>query len=102
MKVTGKCIRWGFSKASLQPISSLRIKFWLIQDKMKNKDTEINFSQSYFFKQYLFLLIYFSFFATMWGVWVLSSLTRDQTSAPCIGSTVLTIGRPGKSPKANF
>ena len=37
-----------------KPISSLRIKFWLTQDKMKNKDTEINFSQSYFFKQYVF------------------------------------------------
>ena len=30
-------------------------------------------------------------------MWNLSSLTRDQTPAPCIGSTVLITGLPGKS-----
>ena len=30
-----------------------------------------------------------------------SFLTRDQTQAPCIGSTVLATGPPGKSPLGN-
>ena len=29
-------------------------------------------------------------------MWDLSSTTRDQTHAPCLGSTVLTIGPSGK------
>ena len=32
---------------------------------------------------FLFLI----FLATPGGMWDLSSLTRDQTSAPCVGST---------------
>lgn len=31
-------------------------------------------------------------------MWYFSSLNRDQTSAPCTGSTVLTTGPQGKSP----
>ena len=31
-----------------------------------------------------------------------SSLTRDRTCTPCIGSAVLTTGPPGKSPKTHF
>ena len=32
-----------------------------------------------------------------WGMWGSSSLTRDSTWAPCIGSTVLATGPPAKS-----
>ena len=32
-----------------------------------------------------------------WGMWDLSSLTRDQTLIPCIGRWSLTTGPPGKS-----
>ena len=37
------------------------------------------------------------FFFWPCGIWDLSSQTRDQTSAPCIGSSVLTIEPPEKS-----
>ena len=40
---------------------------------------------------WVFLLLLFIFFDC--GMWDLSSLTRDQTHAPCTGS----IGPPGKS-----
>ena len=36
-------------------------------------------------------------FASLCGIWDLSSHTRDRTCAPCSGSTVLTAGQPGKS-----
>ena len=29
---------------------------------------------------------FFFFQATLWGIWDLSSLTKDQTCAPCIGN----------------
>lgn len=32
------------------------------------------------------------------GMWYFTSLNRDQTSAPCNGSTVLMTGPQGKSP----
>ena len=37
------------------------------------------------------------YFASLCGIWDLSSHTRDRTCAPCSGSTVLTAGQPGKS-----
>ena len=40
-------------------------------------------------KFYIYLFIF--------GMWDLSSSTRDQTCAPCIGSAVLTTGPPGRS-----
>ena len=33
----------------------------------------------------------------LWGMWDLSSPTKDRTCIPCIGSEVLTTGPPGKS-----
>lgn len=35
-------------------------------------------------------------------MWDLSSMTRDQTHAPCSTSVVLTTGPPGKSPIISF
>ena len=46
------------------------------------------------------ILFYFIGRATL-GIWYLSSPSRDQTCASCIGSRVLTTGPPGKFPK-NF
>ena len=37
------------------------------------------------------------FFPMLCGTWDLSFPTRDQTRAPCSGSTVLTTGLPGNS-----
>ena len=34
-----------------------------------------------------FIFLFFPFLAVPRGIWDLSSLTRDQTHAPCIGST---------------
>ena len=42
------------------------------------------------------------FLAMLHGMWDLSSLTRDQTHVPCIGSTVLTTELPGKSNLGHF
>ena len=39
----------------------------------------------------------FFFPVTPRGMWDLSSLTRDRTHAPCIGSAVLTTGSPWTS-----
>ena len=39
----------------------------------------------------------FFFFFQLGGMWDLSSPSRDQTHASCIGSAVLTSGPPGKS-----
>ena len=39
----------------------------------------------------------FYLWTVLHGMWDLSSLTRDQTCAPCISSTVLTTALPGKS-----
>ena len=44
---------------------------------------------------YLFFFIIVYFLATSWGMWDLSSSSRDQTCALCIGNTgVLTTGKP--------
>ena len=40
---------------------------------------------------------FFNLLVALHSMWVLSSLTRDQTDAICIGSRVLTSGPPGKS-----
>ena len=40
---------------------------------------------------------FFFLFATLQGMWNLSSQTRDRTYIPCIGSTVLSTGPSGKS-----
>ena len=52
---------------------------------------------------FLFLLFFFFFnfyfLAKSYNMQDISSLTRDQTCAPCIGSTVLTTGLTGKSCK---
>ena len=47
----------------------------------------------------LLLLFNFYFLAKSYSLQDLSSLTRDQTCAPCIGSTVLTTGLTRKSYK---
>ena len=52
----------------------------------------------------LFLLLFKKIFlAVSCGMWNLSSLTRDWTSGPCIGSArILTTGPPGKSHNQTF
>ena len=40
--------------------------------------------------------------AAPWGMWELSSPTRDRTCTPCIASAVLTTGLPGKFPEGTF
>ena len=47
-------------------------------------------------------LFFFSFLAAYQGMWDVSSLTRDWTSAPCTGSAVSTTGPPGKSQEELF
>ena len=54
---------------------------------------------------FFFLFIYLAVLGLSCDTWTLqlqhmgsSSLTRDQTHAPCTGSTVLAAGPPGKSP----
>ena len=44
-----------------------------------------------------FQLLGYHFLAMPWGMWDLSSLTRDQTHAPVVEDGVLTTGRPGMS-----
>ena len=44
-----------------------------------------------------FAFNFLSFLAVPHGMWDLSSLTRDPTHIPCIGSAVLTTGPPRKS-----
>ena len=51
-----------------------------IQKKKKKKKT-----LEYHTERYL-LIFFFFFFAALHSAWDLSSLTRDQTHAPCIGS----------------
>ena len=48
-----------------------------------------------FLKNYLCV---FNFLATPYGMWDLSSPTRDRTCMPCTGNRILTTGLPGKSP----
>ena len=43
------------------------------------------------------IVIFFFLFATLRGMCNLSSLTRDRTYIPCIGSAVLSTGPSGKS-----
>ena len=52
----------------------------LLYKKKKKKTLE------YYTERYL-LIFFFFFFAALHSTWDLSSLTRDQTHAPCIGST---------------
>lgn len=42
--------------------------------------------------------IYMYIFGMLHGMWYFASLNRDQTSAPCNGSTVLMTELQGKSP----
>ena len=42
------------------------------------------------------LHLFMYLFLPNWGMWDLSSLSRDQTHIPCVGSRVLTTGPPGK------
>ena len=55
---------------------------------------------SFFFL--FFLLLLKKILATPGGMWDLSSPTRDQTHAPCIGSQISTTGPLGKFPKLSF
>ena len=52
-------------------------------------------SQFFFMKASKILL--YIYLAVPGGIWDLSSLTRDQTHTPCIGSAILTTRPPGKS-----
>ena len=62
----------------------------------------LTFSEGFFVCLFWFLSGFFFFFASPNGMQDLSSLTRDWTCAPCIGSTVLTTELPGKSPVLFF
>ena len=61
----------------------------------------INFSWSIVALQNKFTF-FFSFCLRPCSTWDLSSLTRDQTCSPNLGSTVSTTGPPGKAPHQWF
>ena len=46
----------------------------------------------------VYLFIYL--LTVQYGMWDLSTPTRDWTQVPCFGSRVLSIGQPGKSPES--
>ena len=48
------------------------------------------------------LFLFNTFLAAYRGMWDVSSLTRDWTSAPCIGSVVSTTGPPGEVPRGTL
>ena len=50
-----------------------------------------------FFFPYAFVFLFLIFMVVPHSMWDISSPTRDQTYAPCIGSAVLTTGLPEKS-----
>ena len=54
----------------------------------------VHSSHSDFLSLFFLILV---FFAMLCGMKNLSSLTRVQTHAPCIGSAVLTTGPPGST-----
>ena len=50
-----------------------------------------------FIKFVTILLLFYALVFSPWGLWGLSSLTRDWNHAPCIGSQSPTTGLPAKS-----
>ena len=48
------------------------------------------------------LFLFNTFLAAYRGMWDVSSLTRDWTSAPCIGSVFSTTGPPGEVPRGTL
>ena len=96
-------ISWTEEPDGLHSRRSQRVRHDWASDHILHHFIQYNVPKSYLWtaKDFVAVLLLFNFYflAKSYSLQDLSSLTRDQTCAPCIGSTVLTTGLTRKSYK---